>query len=187
VLDETGKPYKVIKFATDVTAIELERMRGEAERRQSDEEQGAVVSALADSLRRLAEGDLTADIQAQFEGRYQQIKDDFNSAIDSLRQAMGAIVTATGGLQAGSDEIASRLRRPVAPHRTAGRLAGGDRRRAGRADRHGRRSAAGAKEASTAASAPGKTPPAPARSCARRSPPWARSSRARARSPRSSA
>src|SRR3954471_2536072 len=83
VLDQTGKPYKVIKFATDVTAIELERMQGEAERRQADEEQGAVVSALADSLRRLAEGDLTADIQARFEGRYQRIKDDFNSAIDS--------------------------------------------------------------------------------------------------------
>jgi methyl-accepting chemotaxis protein len=107
VLDATGKPYKVIKFATDVTDIELERARGEAERRLADEEQGAVVSALADSLRRLAKGDLTADIQARFEGRYQQIKDDFNTAIDSLRDAMGAIVTATGGLQAGSDEIAA--------------------------------------------------------------------------------
>jgi methyl-accepting chemotaxis protein len=107
VLDSAGKPYKVIKFATDVTAIEQERMRGEAERRQADAEQGAVVAALAESLRRLAQGDLTADIQAQFEGRYQRIKDDFNSAIDSLRQAMGAIVSATDGLQAGSDEIAS--------------------------------------------------------------------------------
>jgi methyl-accepting chemotaxis protein len=34
VLDKAGKPYKVIKFATDVTAIEQERARGEAERRQ---------------------------------------------------------------------------------------------------------------------------------------------------------
>jgi methyl-accepting chemotaxis protein len=107
VLDENGKPFKVIKFATDVTEIELERARTEAERRRGEEEQGAVVSALADSLRRLAGGDLTADIQARFEGRYQQIKDDFNAAIDSLREAMGAITAATGGLQAGSDEIAS--------------------------------------------------------------------------------
>jgi methyl-accepting chemotaxis protein len=107
VLDTAGKPYKVIKFATDVTEIERERARAEAERRKADEEQGAVVSALADSLRRLAKGDLTADIQARFEGRYEQIKTDFNTAVDSLRDAMGAIVTATGGLQAGSDEIAA--------------------------------------------------------------------------------
>ena len=107
VLDKTGKPYKVIKFATDVTQVELERKRSEAERRQADEEQGAVVSALADSLRRLADGDLTADISAQFDGRYQQIKSDFNAAVDSLREAMGAIASATGGLQAGSDEISS--------------------------------------------------------------------------------
>lgn len=33
VMDETGKPYKVIKFATDVTEIEVERMRSEEERR----------------------------------------------------------------------------------------------------------------------------------------------------------
>ncbi|MEJ2818611.1 methyl-accepting chemotaxis protein [Caulobacter sp. CCG-8] len=107
VLDENGKPFKVIKFATDVTGIELERARTEAERQRGEEEQGAVVSALADSLRRLAGGDLTAGIEARFEGRYQQIKDDFNAAIDSLREAMGAIASATGGLQAGSDEIAS--------------------------------------------------------------------------------
>jgi methyl-accepting chemotaxis protein len=107
VFDSAGKPYKVIKFATDVTDIELERAKGEAERRRADEEQGAVVSALAESLRRLAGGDLTAGIEARFEGRYQQIKDDFNSAIDSLRQAMGAIASATGGLRAGSDEIAT--------------------------------------------------------------------------------
>ena len=107
VLDKNGAPYKVIKFATDVTAVEVERMRSEVERRQADAEQGAVVSALADSLGRMAQGDLTADISAPFEGRFQQIKSDFNTTIDSLRRAMGAIATATGGLQAGSDEIAS--------------------------------------------------------------------------------
>ena len=107
VLDKTGKPYKVIKFATDVTAIEMERERGEAQRRQAEAEQGAVVSALADSLGRMAQGDLTADISAPFEGRFQQIKSDFNTTIDSLRRAMSAIATATDGLQAGSDEIAS--------------------------------------------------------------------------------
>jgi methyl-accepting chemotaxis protein len=152
VLDENGKPFKVIKFATDVTDIELERARAEAERRQSDEEQGAVVSTLADSLRRLAEGDLTADIHARFEGRYEQIKNDFNSAIDSLRGAMSAIVTATGGLQAGSDEIASAS--DDLSRRTEQQAASLEETAAALDELTAtvRRSAAGAKEASSAAS-----------------------------------
>ncbi|WP_299004680.1 PAS domain-containing methyl-accepting chemotaxis protein [uncultured Caulobacter sp.] len=107
VLDENGKPYKVIKFATDVTAIEHERMRSEGERQRAAEEQEEVVSNLAESLKRLARGNLTARISAQFRGRYAQIKDDFNAAIDSLREAMNGIAATTSGLRAGADEISS--------------------------------------------------------------------------------
>jgi methyl-accepting chemotaxis protein len=152
VLDSAGKPYKVIKFATDLTAIEQERMQAEAQRRLADEEQGAVVTALAESLRRMAQGDLTADIQARFEGRYQQIKDDFNSAIGSLRQAMGAIVEATDGLQAGSDEIASAS--DDLSRRTEQQAASLEETAAALDELTAtvRRSAVGAREASTAAS-----------------------------------
>jgi methyl-accepting chemotaxis protein len=107
VLDKTGKPYKVIKFAIDITQVEQERARNEADRQRSEEEQNTVVGALAESLKRLAQGDLTARIGAAFSGQYQQIKNDFNQAIDSLREAMGAISTSTGGLMSGSDEIAN--------------------------------------------------------------------------------
>jgi methyl-accepting chemotaxis protein len=106
VLDETGKPYKVIKFATDVTEVEVERARTEAERRQAAEERSGVVAALAESLARLSEGDLTATIEADFRGDYRRLKDDYNQAIGALREAMNAISTATGGLKGGADEIA---------------------------------------------------------------------------------
>jgi methyl-accepting chemotaxis protein len=107
VLDEDGKPFKVIKFATDVTAAELEAARQIAARDAAEAEQTGVVSALADGLKALAGGDLTTSIQAAFEGRYLQLKTDFNAAVDSLRQAMNGISDATGGLRTGSDEIAS--------------------------------------------------------------------------------
>jgi methyl-accepting chemotaxis protein len=55
----------------------------------------------------MAQGDLTARISAQFLGRYTQIKDDFNAAIDALREAMSSITASTGGLRAGADEISS--------------------------------------------------------------------------------
>ncbi|MBR7618790.1 PAS domain-containing protein [Phenylobacterium sp. 20VBR1] len=106
VLDEAGRPYKIIKFATDVTEVELERSRNEA-RAQNEVEQNTVVTALADRLKRVAAGDLTAHIDAGFEGRYQQIKDDFNQAIESLREAMVSIAASTGGIRGGADEIAS--------------------------------------------------------------------------------
>jgi len=107
VLDEAGKPYKVIKFATDVTAIEVERARSEQERQRSAEEQETVVGNLAESLKRMAQGDLTARITAPFLGRYAQIKDDFNAAIDALREAMGGIGATTGSLRSGADEIST--------------------------------------------------------------------------------
>jgi methyl-accepting chemotaxis protein len=153
VLDKAGKPYKVIKFATDVTQVEVERMRGEAERQEAEAEQSAVVSALADSLGRMARGDLTADIHAPFEGRFQQIKSDFNTAVESLRRAMGAIATATGGLQAGSDEIASAS--DDLSRRTEQQAASLEETAAALDELTAtvRRSAAGAKEASNAASA----------------------------------
>ncbi|MES2034751.1 MAG: methyl-accepting chemotaxis protein [Pseudomonadota bacterium] len=105
VMDATGKPYKVIKFASDITAIELERIENDA-RRGSEAEQRAVVTTLAEGLGRLAKGDLTARIDANLAGAYQQLKDDFNLAVDSLRAAMAAISDSTGAIDAGSTEIA---------------------------------------------------------------------------------
>ena len=107
ILDKDGKPYKVIKFASDITQAERERANSEAERRQAAEVQSAVVTALADSLTRLAEGDLTARIEATFSGDYQQIKNDFNQAIDSLRETIGVIASSAGQMRSGSDEIAT--------------------------------------------------------------------------------
>jgi methyl-accepting chemotaxis protein len=107
LMDAGGRAYKIVKFATEITDAENQRQKVEAERQTAEAEQRAVVSALADSLSRLAQGDLTAAITASFSGDYQQIKTDFNQALESLRQAMGAIASSTDALRSGSDEIAA--------------------------------------------------------------------------------
>ncbi|MFY8210140.1 MAG: PAS domain-containing protein, partial [Caulobacter sp.] len=89
VFDRHGKLTKIIKFATDITEIEIERLASERERDAVRQEQDEVVTALADSLQRLAQGDLTARIDAQFDERYARLKADFNAAVDSLKDAMG--------------------------------------------------------------------------------------------------
>ncbi|MDG2521838.1 methyl-accepting chemotaxis protein [Caulobacter segnis] len=106
IFDADGKPYKVIKFANNISDVEAERARNDAERKRSEAEQEGVVNAMADGLARLAAGDLQARIDVAMQGRYQRIKDDFNSAAASLREAMMGIAVAAGGLRRGSDEIA---------------------------------------------------------------------------------
>ncbi|MDO8801344.1 methyl-accepting chemotaxis protein [Phenylobacterium sp.] len=86
---------------------DTERGRAEAERRAAEDEQRAVVEALAASLGRLAQGDLTTRIEADFQGQYLQIRTDFNAAVDSLREAIGAIAGSARGIHGGSDEISA--------------------------------------------------------------------------------
>jgi methyl-accepting chemotaxis protein len=107
ILDESGKAYRVMKLAVNITDAEQVAQRAEAERLGAEKEQGQVVATLATGLRSLAAGDLTAAIQAEFNGTYRQIRDDFNTAIEAMREAMQAIATSTGALRGGSDEIAS--------------------------------------------------------------------------------
>ena len=90
---------------TRLTA-ESERAANDDERRVVAAEQSAVVDQLASSLARLAQGDLTCRIDAEFAGRYRQLREDFNLAVEKLREAMGAIIVSTKGVRSGSDEIA---------------------------------------------------------------------------------
>jgi methyl-accepting chemotaxis protein len=75
--------------------------QAQAERQRAD-----ALATLAKELSRLAAGDLTARIDAEFDGDFAQMKTDFNAAVDSLRGAVLAITAATDGLRGGSDDIA---------------------------------------------------------------------------------
>ena len=151
IFDAAGKPHKVIKFAVDITEVELERIENE-KRRQAEAEQSAVVCSLAGYLKRLAGGDLTARITENFEGRFLAIKEDYNVAVDSLRSAMSQIVGSTDGLRASSDEIAAAS--DDLSRRTEQQAASLEETAAALDEITAtvRRSAAGAKEASSAAS-----------------------------------
>lgn len=105
ILDGNGRPFKVVKFAADVTAIENERKRNEDERAAKAAEQAHVVRTLATSLRGLAEGDLTAAITEPFTAEYEQLRTDFNLATDKLLAAMQTIITNAGAIRSGAGEI----------------------------------------------------------------------------------
>jgi methyl-accepting chemotaxis protein len=73
---------------------------------QAERLRARTVGTLGQALSRLAAGDLTAAIEADFGAEFAQIKIDFNAAVDSLRKAMEAIGAASGGIRDGADAIA---------------------------------------------------------------------------------
>ena len=105
VFGPDGRPVKVIKLAVDITEAEQEAARREAQRVAAEQAQSALVEALGASLARLSAGDLTARIDQPLDGAHRRVKDDYNNAVESLRQALGQVLEAVSGLRGGAEEI----------------------------------------------------------------------------------
>lgn len=105
VLDLNGNPYKVIKIASDITEVEVERLQQRTERERREEEQNCVVSNLQTALQRLSAGDLTAEINRPFAPAYEQLRADYNSAVGQLRDLMNAIILKMNVMRNGVGEI----------------------------------------------------------------------------------
>ncbi|QUD87213.1 methyl-accepting chemotaxis protein [Phenylobacterium montanum] len=118
--DELGAVVKSLMVFRN-NQLHLEELRAEQEaaraltedeRRAKEEaaaaaarEQALVVSNLAHGLDRLASGDMTYRIDAEFPGEYRKLRDDFNGAITQLEDALRVIHEGTTGIQTGSSEI----------------------------------------------------------------------------------
>lgn len=86
-------------------AAETARAAADALRQEAEAEQKRVVEATAAALSRLAEGDLTGRIEADFKGDYAQLKSDFNSAMEGLEAALSDISANTTSIRGGAAEI----------------------------------------------------------------------------------
>ncbi|WGU39236.1 PAS domain-containing methyl-accepting chemotaxis protein [Phenylobacterium sp. NIBR 498073] len=105
MFDKSGRLYKVIKFATDITATELEHQKRDTERAAAREQQVFAVEATAKALARLAKGDLSYRIDGDFPEEYLRLQADFNVAIGRLHEVMDGVSAAAGAIQAGTGEI----------------------------------------------------------------------------------
>lgn len=100
-----GKPFKVVKIATDITTEESGRRASEKERAAKAAEQAHVVESLATGLRQFAGGNLTARIDETFSGDYERLRADFNAAGAKLLDTMRSVLTGTRGITSGAGEI----------------------------------------------------------------------------------
>lgn len=97
IFDLNGKPFKVVKYATDITGRK------------------AAVNMLGTGLTKLADGDLTSQIHTQFVDELDLVRTAFNYTVSrfsvivgQIRGTSGALKTATGEILVGANNLAER-------------------------------------------------------------------------------
>jgi methyl-accepting chemotaxis protein len=88
IMDLNGKPFKVVKYATNISG-----------RKQA-------INEIKEVLMTLSEGDLTTSIKSEFEGEFKELGDAINSFISDLTDTISQINVATGTISGASTEIA---------------------------------------------------------------------------------
>ncbi|MDZ4373918.1 MAG: methyl-accepting chemotaxis protein [Phenylobacterium sp.] len=86
-------------------AAEEARASAEAERARTAAEQSTVVDNLAKGLDRLAAGALTFRIAEPFAAHYEQLRADFNRAMDTLQSTMREVAVNATAVRSGAGEI----------------------------------------------------------------------------------
>ncbi len=104
ILDANGRPFKVVKYATDITA-----------QKKAQRETERMVVEMQRVIEALAEGDLTLKLDGAFEGSFAVLQSQMNKTIDTLRdmvyrmdQAAGAISGAANDISEGNSNLSKR-------------------------------------------------------------------------------
>lgn len=87
IVDSKGKVTKVVKFATDVT----DRVNA--------------VNAIGSALKRLADGDLSFNLETPFARDFEELRHTMNEAITQMRNTLGSVAQSTGQIDNGTREI----------------------------------------------------------------------------------
>lgn len=95
--DCVGRMTKAMFTFRDTAAAQIE----------SSQAQAIVVAKFTENLGRLAEGDLTAEIDVAFPPEYQALKDSFNGALANLRELVQSVQSSAMSIRGRSQEISA--------------------------------------------------------------------------------
>ncbi|MNK51000.1 Biofilm dispersion protein BdlA [compost metagenome] len=104
ILDLNGKPYKVVKFAIDIS----EQVNLENSIQAKAANDSRKVNALLDSVARAAQGDLTCNIVPEGSEPIDLLAGGISKMIVDLRGVIGNVVSAANGFADASNAIAER-------------------------------------------------------------------------------
>lgn len=79
----------------------------EEERKLIQAEQSRVVDELSHAMTTLADGDLTATIDAPFDDSYEQLRHNYNRTVGNLHQTVGSVVNSAVGIRERAHEMSS--------------------------------------------------------------------------------
>lgn len=83
---------------------EIARKTGAAEREEMRQQQDAVVQIMQTELAALADGNLTTQIEQSFAADYEELRSNFNAAVDALHLAMVKVVETARGISANATD-----------------------------------------------------------------------------------
>ena len=89
IFDHTGKPFKVVKYATDIT------------------DRKHAVAEFDAAMRRLSEGDLTKNIPDSVGGEFAALRDSVNGTLRRLGELVAQIQSTSGSVAEGMDAISA--------------------------------------------------------------------------------
>ncbi|WP_339112944.1 methyl-accepting chemotaxis protein [Thioclava sp. GXIMD2076] len=92
VHDEMGEVVKIIFIGSDVTAARKALAASAEASRQMTLRQTKVVEALRVGLKSLSDGNLTSQISERLGDEYEELRGDFNTAVDRLADAMRIVI-----------------------------------------------------------------------------------------------
>lgn len=95
IIDLNGKPFKVVKYAIDITA-----------QKQMAQTVEDTLTETRRVMRALAEGDLSARMQGHYTGEFAELSDSIANSFDKLREVMSSIATASNVVETTSGQIA---------------------------------------------------------------------------------
>ena len=104
ILDLNGKPYKVVKFAIDIT----DQVKLEASIQDKSQDESRKVKVLLESVARAAQGDLTCTIVQEGDEPIDLLAGGIGKMIVDLRGVIANVVAAAGGFADSSHAIAER-------------------------------------------------------------------------------
>ncbi|MGJ8529297.1 methyl-accepting chemotaxis protein [Maritalea sp.] len=103
IFDDSGRPVKIVKYATDITA-----------RRRA-------ISLIGETLEYMAQGDLSHKIEEKLDGELDEIRqalnqtiEQFSTIVTKLQQTSRALRGATGEILAGANDLSDRTAKEAA-------------------------------------------------------------------------
>ncbi len=96
IMDLNGQPFKVVKYATDIT-----------EQTINNEENKRLLKAANEILSTISQGDLTARLDSDYQSEFVGIKDSINAMVNKLSEVLTNVNTNVSSIANSSEEVSS--------------------------------------------------------------------------------